>query len=148
MKKMLNRFRLPFLCALCLLVFTSSSLLAAGKPGSPKRVSAERFVTIDFNSVDINVFIKFISELTGRNFVVDNRVKGKVTIISPKKISIKEAYRVFESVLEVHGFTTLEAGEITKVIPAPDARSKNIQTRLKQESRYFKNTRKRIYQFH
>lgn len=134
MKNTFNRFRLPFLCALCILVIFSSGLQAAGKPGNPKSAGTERFVTIDFNNVDINVLIKFISELTGRNFVVDNRVKGKVTIISPQKISVKEAYRVFESVLEVHGFTTLEAGKITKIIPAPDARSKNIETRLKEES--------------
>ncbi|MBW2539432.1 MAG: hypothetical protein JRE27_07490, partial [Deltaproteobacteria bacterium] len=56
----------------------------------------ERFITIDFNNVDITIFIKFISELTGKNFIVDRRVKGKVTIISPTKISVKEAYRVFQ----------------------------------------------------
>ncbi len=106
----------------------AESKQGASQPGT------DRFVTIDFNNVDINVLIKFISELTGRNFVVDNRVKGKVTIISPKKISVKEAYRVFESVLEVHGFSTVPSGDITKVIPAPDARSKNIETRLKEES--------------
>ena len=93
-----------------------------------------RFISIDFNNVDINVFIKFISELTSRNFVVDQRVRGKVTIISPSKISVKEAYRVFESVLEVHGYTTIKAGEVTKIVPSPDARSKNIETRLKEEA--------------
>jgi general secretion pathway protein D len=95
---------------------------------------SERFISIDFNNVDINVFIKFISELTSRNFVVDQRVRGKVTIISPSKISVKEAYKVFESVLEVHGFTTIKSGEVTKIVPSPDARSKNIETRLKQEA--------------
>ena len=95
---------------------------------------SERFISIDFNNVDINVFIKFISELTSKNFVVDQRVRGKVTIISPSKISVKEAYKVFESVLEVHGFTTIKAGEVTKIVPSPDARSKNIETRLKQEA--------------
>ena len=95
---------------------------------------SERFISIDFNDVDINVFIKFISELTSKNFVVDQRVKGKVTIISPSKISVKEAYKVFESVLEVHGFTTVKAGEVIKIIPSPDARSKNIETRLKEEA--------------
>ena len=95
----------------------------------------QQFVSIDFNNVDINVFIKFMSELTGTNFVVDQRVKGKVTIISPSKISLTEAYKVFESVLEVHGFTTVKAGEVTKVIPSPDARSKNVETRLRQEAR-------------
>ncbi|MGA9177833.1 MAG: type II secretion system secretin GspD [Desulfobacterales bacterium] len=95
---------------------------------------SERFISIDFNNVDINVFIKFISELTSRNFVVDQRVRGKVTIISPSKISVKEAYKVFESVLEVHGYTTIKSGEVTKIVPSPDARSKNIETLLKQEA--------------
>jgi general secretion pathway protein D len=94
-----------------------------------------QFVSIDFNNVDINVFIKFMSELTGTNFVVDQRVKGKVTIISPSKISLDEAYKVFESVLEVHGYTTVKAGQVVKIIPAPDARSKNVETRLLQEAR-------------
>lgn len=111
-----------------------ADLYGAEKKGTAGKSTSERFVTIDFNNVDINVLVKFISELTGRNFVVNNRVKGKVTIISPKKISVTEAYRVFESVLEVHGFSTVRAGEITKIIPAPDARSKNVETRLKEES--------------
>lgn len=101
----------------------------------PEPASAEsddRYVSIDFNDVDIDVFIKFISELTGKNFVVDNRVKGKVTIISPTRISVDEAYTVFESVLEVHGFSMVEAGEITKIIPSPYARTMNIETRLEK----------------
>ncbi len=100
-----------------------------------------RFVTIDFNDVDIDVFIKFISELTGKNFVVDNRVRGKVTIISPTKISVDEAYRVFESVLEVNGFTTVPAGKVIKIIPSPEARSKDLETRT-QGPRGFKASEK------
>jgi len=92
------------------------------------------YVTIDFDDVDIRVFIKFISELTGSNFVIDKRVKGKVTIISPKKISVKEAYKVFESVLEVHGFSVVPTGDIIKIVPSKDARTKNIETRLKMEA--------------
>jgi general secretion pathway protein D len=105
------------------------SSLAQQNKGRP-----EQFVSIDFNNVDINVFIKFMSELTGTNFVVDQRVKGKVTIISPSKISLTEAYKVFESVLEVHGYTTVRAGEVVKIIPSPDARSKSVETRLRQEA--------------
>jgi len=99
-----------------------------------KQESGARYVTIDFDSVDIGLFIKFISELTGKNFVIDKGVKGKVTIISPTKISIKEAYKVFESVLDVHGFTTVPAGSIIKIVPALHARSKNIETRLREEA--------------
>lgn len=95
----------------------------------------KRYVSIDFNNVDIQVFIKFMSELTGRNFIVDDKVKGKVTIISPGKISVDEAYKVFESVLEVHGYATVDAGEVTKIVMAPDARSKNVETLLRQSAR-------------
>lgn len=104
----------------------------AGKT-APKK-STEKLVSIDFNNVDIAVLIKFISELTGKNFVIDQRVKGKVTIISPSKITVHEAYKVFESVLEVHGYTTVNAGKVIKIVPSPDARSKNIETRLKEEA--------------
>lgn len=95
--------------------------------------ASEQFVSIDFNNVDIHLFIKFMSELTGTNFVIDNNVKGKVTIISPARISLDEATRVFESVLEINGFTTVRAGEIVKIVPAPEARTKNIQTLLELE---------------
>lgn len=90
--------------------------------------------SIDFDGVDITVFIKFISELTGKNFLIDNNVKGKVTIISPTEITVDEAYRVFESVLEVNGFATVEAGSVIKIVPALDARSKDIETRFRTDS--------------
>ncbi len=90
--------------------------------------TGKRFITIDFDNVDIRLFIKYISELTGKNFVVDKAVQGNVTILSPTKISDDEAYRVFESVLEVHGFTTVDSGSVIKILPSAAARSQNIQT--------------------
>lgn len=94
----------------------------------------KRSVTIDFDNVDVLLFVKFISEVTGKNFIIDEKVKGKVTIISPTKISVDEAYRVFESVLEVHGFTTIESENVVKIVPSVDARGKSIETRLKEEA--------------
>ena len=98
------------------------------------QASDTRYVTIDFDNVDIALFIKFISELTGKNFVIDKAVRGMVTIISPTKISVDEAYKVFESVLDVHGFAAVPAGSVIKIMPAGQARSKNIETRLRQEA--------------
>jgi general secretion pathway protein D len=106
-------------------------------PRTPQQTPASqagRYVTIDFDNVDISVFIKFVSELTGRNFVVDDKVKGKVTVISPKKIAVDEVYKVFESVLDIYGFATVQAGDVIKVIPALDARGKNMELRLKKEA--------------
>lgn len=90
----------------------------------------DKYVTIDFQDVDIKVFIKFISEITGKNFIVDRNVKGNVTIISPTKISVEEAYKVFESVLEVNGFATVDAGDVIKIVPSVEARTKAIDVYL------------------
>ncbi|NQT68828.1 MAG: type II secretion system secretin GspD [Desulfobacteraceae bacterium] len=132
--KFLNNQVVVCLFVCFFLVLSALTAINASALNARDTGQSERFVSIDFNNVDINVFIKFISELTAQNFIVDQRVKGKVTIISPAKISVKEAYKVFESVLEVHGFTTIKAGEVTKIVPSPDARSKNIETRLKEEA--------------
>ena len=126
------KYILVSIAVLAVLVLIFSSGRALAQESGTK--NPEQFVSIDFNNVDINVFIKFMSELTMTNFVVDQRVKGKVTIISPSKISLKEAYKVFESVLEVHGYTTVQSGEVVKIIPSPDARSKSIETKLREES--------------
>ncbi len=104
------------------------------QPDAGEEESVERYVTIDFEDVDINLFIKYISELTGRNFIVDKAVRGNVTIISPTKISIEEAYKVFASVLEVQGFTTVPAGSIIKIVPSADARSKSVETGFKGDT--------------
>ena len=92
------------------------------------------YVSMDFDDVDIGVFIKFISKLTRKNFVVDTRVKGKVTIISPEKISVDDAYKVFESVLDIYGFATVETGSVIKIISAADARGDNVDTRVAMHS--------------
>lgn len=110
---------------------------AASPMPAPRKAAykpADGGVTIDFDNVDINLFIKFISELTGKNFVVDRAVKGKITVISPTRLSVEEAYKVFESVLEVHGYTTVPAGRIIKIVPAAEARAKSIETRLREEA--------------
>lgn len=100
----------------------------------PAAANADQLVSIDFNNVDIGVFVKFISDLTKKNFIIDDKVRGRVTVISPGRITVPEAYRVFESVLEVHGYTAVPAGAITKIVPAPEARAKSIKTRIEEEA--------------
>lgn len=100
---------------------------------STKKEASKKYVTLDFDNVDISVLVKFVSELTGKNFIIDDKVKGKVTIISPKKIPLKDVYKVFLSVLEINGFTVVPAGNMIKIIPATLAREKGMETRLKNE---------------
>ena len=127
---MMRSFFSPIFWLLPLLFsFSQLSLLYAATPVPVQQGGgAQRYVTIDFNDVDINLFIKYISELTKKNFVIDREVKGKVTIISPTRISEDDAYRVFESVLEVHGFAAIPSGSVIKIVPSVQARSKSIAT--------------------
>jgi general secretion pathway protein D len=78
---------------------------------------------MNFQNVDIPVLAKFISEITGRNFIIDESVRGKVTIISPTKVTPEQAYSIFQSVLQVKGFTTVQAGKIIKIEPSRNVRS-------------------------
>jgi type II secretory pathway component GspD/PulD (secretin) len=89
----------------------------------------QQAVEINFENADILTFIKFVSEVTGKPFVVDADVTGKVTAVFPQKVSARDLYAIFQSILEVHGFTTVEAGRIIKIVPASDARSKGVPTK-------------------
>jgi general secretion pathway protein D len=83
---------------------------------------------MDFTDVDIPVLVKFISEQTKKNFIFDERVQGKITIISPRRISLDEAYNVFLSVLQVKGFTTVEQGNTIKIVPLREAKQDSLPT--------------------
>jgi general secretion pathway protein D len=86
----------------------------------PCAVSAQEIkeVALDFDDVDIRLFIRVMSELTGKNFIIDNNVKGKVTVLSPRKLTIQEAFDVFKSVLAVNGFALVESEEAIKIVPS------------------------------
>jgi general secretion pathway protein D len=79
-------------------------------------------ITMNFQDVDIPVLAKFISEITGKNFVIDQSVRGKVSIISPTKVTPAQAYSIFQSVLQLKGFATVKAGPVIKIVPARNVR--------------------------
>lgn len=64
-------------------------------------------VTLNFKDAELDAVISWVAEQTGRNFVVDPRVKSKVTIVSGKPLNKDEIYQVFLSVLQVHGFAAV-----------------------------------------
>ncbi len=83
-------------------------------------------VTLNLKGADINAVIGTVADITNKNFIVDPRVKGKVTIISSRPMNEKEIYQVFLSVLEVHGFTAVKVGKIIKILPDADAKHSAI----------------------
>nr|WP_239027028.1 type II secretion system secretin GspD [Geomonas oryzisoli] len=84
-------------------------------------------VVLNFTDVDIATMVKFVSDLTGKNFIMDERVKGKISVFSPAKLSNEEAYNVFTSVLELKGFTVVPAGKVMKIVPTAAARQAGMK---------------------
>lgn len=111
MKKAARAGLLPLLLSLSLLFLQA----IAASPAQAQQEVKE--VMLDFDDVDIRLFIRVISELTGKNFIIDNNVRGKVTVVSPQKLTVRQAYDVFQSVLAVNGFALVESGEATKIVP-------------------------------
>lgn len=111
----------------CLSVVLVACLLSFGNMGVSAAAEG-RYISMDFKKVDIHVLIKFISELTGKNFIVDNRVGGRVTIYSPTKVSVNEAYRVFESVLKVNNFAIVPSGRAYKILPMALGKTEALKT--------------------
>ena len=91
---------------------------------------ADKLISLDFDQVDIKIFIKTIGELTGINFLIDDSIRGTVTLISPTRIRLGEVYEVFESVLQVKGYAAVPAGRIVKIIPRAEASKSNILIRV------------------
>jgi general secretion pathway protein D len=90
--------------------------------GGGVRAAEGTGVALNFQDVEMAVLARFISDVTGRNFILDDRVRGTATIISPTRITPDEAYRVFQSVLAVKGFATVPSGAFVKIVPVRDAR--------------------------
>ncbi len=108
----MKRIILTIITTLMFYVFLQPSFVLASGKG----------VVMNFSDVEIATLIKFISELTGKNFVLDERVKGKISIFSPSKLSNEDAFSLFTSVLELKGFTLVQSGKIYKIVPLATAR--------------------------
>ncbi len=74
-------------------------------------------ITLNLRDADIRAFIASVADITGRNFVVDPRVKANVTVISSAPTGADGLYDIFLSILKVHGFTAIPSGDVVKIVP-------------------------------
>jgi len=80
-------------------------------------------VTLNLKDADILALVELVAEATGRNFIVDPRVKGTVNVISPRPLDKDALYQVFLSVLKVNGFVAVPSGDMVKILPDTSART-------------------------
>ncbi len=88
----------------------------AGRITAPSSQS----VNFSFDQADLRLIIKIVGEMTGRRFVIDERVKGAITVVTPQNVPIEDVYPLLLSILESSGYTVLEKPEGAYVVPLPE----------------------------
>jgi general secretion pathway protein D len=102
---------------------SSRALLASCVLAASIATAGAPTITLNFKDTEIREVATSIGEITGRNFIFDPRVKGKVTVVSAKPIPLDSVYSVFLSVLQVNGFAAVPSGAMVKIVPTVDART-------------------------
>ncbi|MEA3196295.1 MAG: ral secretion pathway protein [Gammaproteobacteria bacterium] len=101
-------------------LFVSVTLSAAPPQG---RSQDGPTITPNYKDADLSQIIQAVSEVTGKNFIIDPRVNAKVTMLSATPMSPAAFYEAFLSVLQVYGYVAVPAGKVIKIIPNTDQRS-------------------------
>jgi general secretion pathway protein D len=112
--------------------FNDSGKNLAGLNAAPKKAAAkakkpagEKKFALNFKDVEITEFINVMGQLIGKNIIIDDRVKGKISISSARKVPLSEAYNVMKAILEVKGLAVVETPNLIKILPIEDAVKKN-----------------------
>ena len=99
---------------------------AAVAPQSAPQASAlaQAMITPNYKDADLTQIVEAISQITGKNFIIDPRVKAQVTMLSSTPMTPDAFYEAFLSILQVHGFVAVPTGKLWKIIP--DANSRQV----------------------
>src|SRR4029077_8278007 len=89
---------------------------------APAGHAADDMVTLNFVNADIDAVVKAVAEMTGRNFILDPKVKGVVNIVSARPVPRSLVYPTLLSALRLQGFAAIEGEGITKIVPEADAK--------------------------
>ena len=109
------------------------TVMAQPKPAAPQQggdeYAKDANTEINVKNADIAAIIRIFSRKTKRNFILDEKVRGKVSIYLPGKVSAEESLRILDSVLALKGFSSVPIGDnIWKIVPAKEARQSTIPT--------------------
>jgi general secretion pathway protein D len=90
----------------------------------------DELVSVNFDNVEIRTVLKTIGELTGINFIPHESVNGTVTVMSTTSIPLGDIYPFLQSILDVHGYATIETGNAVKVVPKTEAIKNHTEVRV------------------
>lgn len=120
----MNKRSYRFIFTLVLVAMCAGTAAAAGTTGTTAAAgrSGPDLVTLNFVNADIEGVVKAVGEITGKNFIIDPRVKGTINIISAKPVSRSLVYEVFLSALRLQGYAAVEERGVVKIVPEADAK--------------------------
>src|SRR3984957_16593372 len=113
-----NRLQTGAACAIAVLLVAMST----GAAAAPPRSTDGPTITPNYKDADLSQIIQAVSEVTGKNFIIDPRVNAKVTMLSATPMSPGAFYEAFLAVLQVYGYVAVPSGKVIKIIPNTDAR--------------------------
>jgi general secretion pathway protein D len=108
-----------------LAVVTPAQTMPSLRPGM-----ADELVSVNFDNVEIRTVLKTVGDITGINFIPHEQVTGTVTVMSPTPIRLGDLYAFLQSILDVHGYATIETDNAVKVIPKAEAVKNHLQVRI------------------
>ncbi|BCO26410.1 type II secretion system protein D [Rhodoferax lithotrophicus] len=120
------------ICALLTGTTGLFSLKAAAQSNTP--VKASEAVTLNFQGAEIEAVARTFASITGRNVVVDPRVKGTLTLVSDKPVNRAAALGQFVAALRLQGFTLVESGGLYKVVPEAEAKMQSAGVTIQDNS--------------
>jgi general secretion pathway protein D len=102
----------------------SGLLVSLALPAAPQQPKPQEGATItpNYKDADLSQIIQAVSEVTGKNFIIDPRVNAKVTMLSATPMSPQAFYEAFLAVLQVYGYVAVPAGKVIKIVPNTDLR--------------------------
>jgi len=103
----------------CLVALLTAASIASAQQA--QRAPGQR-ITPNFTDTDITQIIDAVSQVTGRTFIVDPRVRANVTMLSSTPMSPEAFYEAFLSILQVHGYIAVPSGDVIKIVPDANAR--------------------------
>lgn len=108
------------ICCCWLATAVLFSSLSAPLASASVKLPGEQLVNFSFDQADLRLIIKIVGEMTGRRFVIDDKVTGAITVVTPDNVQLQDVYPLLLSILESSGYTVIEKPEGTHVVPLPE----------------------------
>jgi general secretion pathway protein D len=117
-----SKHRIVAVLALSTLMVSVSLPAVPQSQPQPRAQDPAATITPNYKDADLSQIIAAVSEVTGKNFIIDPRVNAKVTMLSSTPMSPAAFYEAFLAVLQVYGFVAVPAGKVIKIVPNTDMR--------------------------